>query len=63
MSSPGLPDTVGGPCGVSRGGNILGVEGTFLFIATVSVSLRVFVRTRMLREPGLDDAAVVIAVV
>lgn len=45
----------------SRSDAILTVTGTFLTISAVSVSLRCFVRTRLVRAFGWDDSLMVLA--
>lgn len=40
---------------------ILGITGTIHGIALICVGLRVYARMRLLRTPGPDDAAIVVA--
>ena len=42
---------------------ILAVTGVFHFFALTSVGLRLYVRIGLLRSPGRDDVAMVLAVV
>ncbi len=47
----------------SNAGRIVGLVGTFHFLALAFVSLRVYVRAVMVRAFGVDDGLIVAAVV
>lgn len=47
----------------TKGPRILGIFWAFFSVSVVMVSLRLYVRARMLRNMGLDDYIIVSAVV
>src|SRR5690242_14753354 len=61
MSSPRVLDPA--EAAESNLGRILGVNGTFHFIAIVFVALRVYTRVFLVKTFGVDDVLIILAIV